>query len=356
MKNLLRLAGAGAFTLLVLELFLRFAHSWLLPVAISNEVATGYHAGWTGIYDWIPEDHLFRMRPNYSREMSFNGYTWQHRTDSRGLRHPREIDSAPVVLLGDSMIYGHGVEQGDTVREQLEKILGVPVANLGVQRGSIHTAYQMLEDPGLSFAPRVAIFFFLKNDLHDLVQAFTQEEMFGVIRAAPGPLEVDYLVPRSRSGWELVGEKLGGFYTVRAVVTLVRLAYPSFGRAREAHAAEPLLWQSDQEQLAMAVHNEILRRLNRLAAANDIRLLHVFIETGYEAPRERMFKQILNSVCIEEGIPFLDLGVATGAAEALGVEPFLPRDGHFSADGARIVAEAIAEWIEVQRLDLQPRT
>ncbi len=287
--------------------------------------------------------------------MFFNGYSWQHQTDSRGLRHPREIDSAPIVLLGDSMIYGHGVEQEDTVREQLERILQVPVANLGVQAGSLHHEYRLLQDPGLSLHPRLAIVFFLKNDPDDLTHWFSDEEMLRVVRAPGDPLEVSYFTPRSRTLTEYLSEKLTGFYAVRAWQTLARLLGENLSGPGEAHASRRQLWRSDREQIAMAFHNELLRRMNRLARQNGIVLLHVFIDTGFRPQRERMFKRVLNTVCAKEGIPFLDLGPVLAEAREEGIEPLLPDDGHFSPAGARIVAETLARWITQQGFYLGPR-
>ena len=347
-----KLVGVLGVVVVALELFLRSFHTWIFPVALSNEIATGYHAGWSGIYEWSPQDYMFRMRPDFSREMYFNGYSWQHQTDSRGLRHPREIDSAPIVLLGDSMIYGHGVDQEDTVREQLERILQVPVANLGVQGGSIHQELQLLLDPGLSLQPRLAILFFLKNDPGDLAQSFTEEEMLRVIRD-PGRDESVYFSPRFRTAQAEFLENLMGLYTVRAATTITRLLSENLNPSREAHAAPRQLWRSNQEQLAMAFHNQLLRRLNRVARQNHIVLLHVFIDTGFRPQRERMFKRILSSVCTDEGIPFLDLGPVLEEARAAGINPLLPDDGHFSPAGARIVAEALADWITHQGIELR---
>jgi len=43
-----------------------------------------------------------------------------------------------IVLLGDSMVYGHGVYADGTSSHYLKNITGKVVANLGVQADYIH--------------------------------------------------------------------------------------------------------------------------------------------------------------------------------------------------------------------------
>ena len=99
----------------LLELYLRhFPHT--LPHALANHLTTPYHTGPSGIYRWAPELRTTLMHPNHERMIYFNGYRWRHKTDSRGFRNPVETLTASVVLLGDSIVYGHGVEEVSTIR------------------------------------------------------------------------------------------------------------------------------------------------------------------------------------------------------------------------------------------------
>ena len=61
----------------------------------------------------------------------WNGYSWRHRTDAWGGRNPETWSEVDVALLGDSMIYGHGVEEEQTTAHFLRERLGVKVSNLG---------------------------------------------------------------------------------------------------------------------------------------------------------------------------------------------------------------------------------
>lgn len=344
-------AGAALLSLVGIEAFLHAAHDRVLPVALSNQVATGYHGGWNGIYRWDATTNMYRMRPDFVRSMFFNGYTWEHRTDGNGLRHPRPIESAPVLLLGDSMIYGHGVEQEDTVRERLERELGVPVANLGMQGASAHEEFQLLRSPGLSLDPKVAVVFFLYNDPTDLLDRLSQEEMNELVFSPPRDLDAPYFTQRRRVGPDAFREWISGFYSVRALDAVSELANRAWKESGNAHAARRPFW-GKEANLALGAHNELVRRMNRLARENDVVLLHVFIDTGQRPRLESRFERILRTLSDAEGIPFLSLGPAFDAARAAGHEPFLPKDGHFSAKGAHVVAETIADWIAQENVDV----
>src|SRR5215467_7764816 len=50
-------------------------------------------------------------------------YYWHHKTDAMGFRNPADRTQASIVLLGDSMVYGHGVEETSTIRHHLEILL-----------------------------------------------------------------------------------------------------------------------------------------------------------------------------------------------------------------------------------------
>src|SRR5262249_47720172 len=92
-------------------------------------------------------------------------------------RNPQDRREADVVLLGDSMIYGHGVEEASTVRHHLENLLRRPVANLGIQGAGIHEEYQALKRFGLALEPKYVFLFFLVNDINDALSSLSAEDM-----------------------------------------------------------------------------------------------------------------------------------------------------------------------------------
>jgi hypothetical protein len=195
--NLLILIISFMISLGFLEIYFRyFPHT--LPQALGNYIASGYNDYWLGIYKYHPEIKMFLMRPHYERQMYFNGYYWHHKTDAMGFRNPTDRLQAYVVLLGDSMVYGHGVEEPSTIRHYLEILLKQSVANLGIQGGSIHQEYQILKTYGISLKPKYVFVFFLVNDIHDLTVYLSASIMAS---ATPGDSVRGYstVAPEARS-------------------------------------------------------------------------------------------------------------------------------------------------------------
>jgi hypothetical protein len=61
----------------------------------------------------------------------------------------------------------------------------------------------------------------------------------------------------------------------------------------------------------------------------------------------------LDAFCRRHGIRFLNLRPAFARAAGSGPALFLPRDGHFSARGARLAAEVLAEYVTREETGLR---
>ena len=127
---LLRLAYASllaATAALLVEAALHVRPS-LLAGRVANFAYTGYHPYRGGIYSFDP--HLgSAMRPNARRWMYWNGHWWHHRSNTQGWRGPA-LEKADVVFLGDSMIYGHGVQEDETKGWSAQKLYAEAKARL----------------------------------------------------------------------------------------------------------------------------------------------------------------------------------------------------------------------------------
>src|SRR5436190_13297312 len=125
-------AGSLLLVLLALEAVLR---QW--PTLLGQEFANGalsrYSPKADGIYYVDRRLGIHFMIPNYRTTMYYNGYVWEHRTDALGFRNDPLHVPADVVLLGDSVVYGHGVNFEHTLGHLLERRTGLRVANLGRQ-------------------------------------------------------------------------------------------------------------------------------------------------------------------------------------------------------------------------------
>jgi hypothetical protein len=350
------LLGAASFVLSLglLELYLRY-FPLTLPPALANHVATGYHTGPSGIYRYAPELRTRLMRPNHERTMYFNGYRWRHRTDSRGFRNPVERTHASVVLLGDSIVYGHGVEEPSTVRRHLETILGQPVVNLGIQGSSIHDEYQVLKAFGVSLRPRFVFLFFLANDIDDL-GLLTEREMSAFLSTPITDHSTPYFhigIPRKQP-WQVTWFRafeshLQDLYVVKAWDFL-----RGYVRARSDNPAEaaedalsllPPIPGGPKAILAMRFHLHALQKIQNLANQNHFQVVNVFTYTGV-IPAEAAYEEILERYCRTHAIAFLSLRSAFERALSNREDVFLKGDGHFSDAGAHLAAEALARYID----------
>jgi hypothetical protein len=348
LRRAIRCASIALVSLVASELLLRALHHQLLPAAVSNEVANPYRTGFGGIYDYEPAMHSNFFKPNHRQRMYFSGYRWEHRGDSRGFRNPEDRSRADVVLIGDSMIYGHGVEEEDTVRNRLEDLLGTPVSNLGMQGAAAHSEYQIVKRHAVELEPRYLFVFFLNNDIEDLL-LLSEEEMMRFVSAPPDQRDVEYFdfAPRAESSGDELWELSEGLYVYRALRVLGDLLQREFLGPNTAHAARlPPGFRKDRlMSLAFLFHEMAVRRMHLLARDHSIEFVHVFLYTGQPNRGEDFFEEVLERFCASEGIAFLSLRPPLSAAIERGEQPFLERDGHLSPAGAQIVAESLAKWI-----------
>jgi hypothetical protein len=177
-NNLTLSIAATALGLLIAEGILR-----VFPEAAGKDYANGMLSRYSpypdGVYWRWPGDRsvVNLMKPDYTTTMYGNGYRWTHQTDRRGFRNAVSRDRVDVILLGDSMIYGQGVEIDQTVGHYLEFRSGMTVANLARQGDCVYEHLRMLGSAGLPLRPRIAIHFFFLNDIRDLLYAHPLDDL-----------------------------------------------------------------------------------------------------------------------------------------------------------------------------------
>lgn len=86
------------------------------------------------------------------------------RTNSAGLRGPSPQPGS-VLLLGDSIVFGQGVEEDQALPAVLARTLGRPVVNAGVPTWDLDQETRWLETRGLELAPSLVLQAFYVNDL-----------------------------------------------------------------------------------------------------------------------------------------------------------------------------------------------
>jgi hypothetical protein len=337
-------AGSLLVALLVVEVTLRLWPT-LLGWEFANGALTRYTTRPGGIYYFDRHLRINFMIPNHTATMFYNGYVWRHETDALGFRNKPLHVPADVMLLGDSLVYGHGVDYEHTVGYELEQRTGLRVANLGRQGDCAFQEAYLLTAYLPVFKSRAVVYVFTPNDIEDLYAYMSNAAMDAFIAQ---PLDrVTYPAPedprravqererRIRSG--SLPERLYEGSYVGKLVRWLRLKYRHWRVAGIAVAeAAPLDFDAADVSTNPASRGwrytaHAIAYMKYLTDHAGARLLMVPVT------RDRQL-EILRGIAGERGIEVVE-------TDRLFAEPssFLPKDGHFSPHGAAIVAELIAE-------------
>jgi len=340
----------------------------------AREPVTRYHPllGW----DKPPSSEHWLRRPEYRTHVVFN---------SHGLRGPERDYAKPagvrrVLLLGDSFTEGYTVPEPETVRARLEDLLGAggaraEVINAGTHGYGVDQEYIYYEIEGRRYAPDTVVVLFCYNDVAQTTDEDPGRPWFVVeagglaLKNSPVPEpEVTQSTPRP---FRLMPWR--GSVALRLLSQRTSQGNPALHRRLSALGlVEPY---SDQEipeafwpygPTHRPLVNEMWRRTTPLLRAlkasverDGARLLLFYIpcrfelnERAWALTRERYrlgdgwdttrLRTRLAAVCRQLGIEMIEPTARYREAEAAGRLAYLPGDGHWTALGHAIAAEAIA--------------
>jgi hypothetical protein len=281
------------------------------------------------------------MIPSLKTRMYANGYVWEHETDALGFRNRPLHVPAEVMVLGDSIVYGQGVEFPDTFGAQLERLSGLTVANLGRQGDCAFQEAYLLTAFVDVFRPRWVLYVFSPNDIVDLYAYLSDRAMTEFvrsdIRAISYPARIDPAQAlaerearlRRRSLLKRIEESsyvikmfnwLRYERRVRRAATQQQAALPrrDTDSPDVSHNPETLGWRYTAHAIAY---------MQFVAARAGARL--VVISLG-----DRGQSTLLRAIARREGIDYLDAAAVAESSDA-----WLPVDSHLSPAGARRLAE-----------------
>jgi hypothetical protein len=313
---------------LLLEGFVRLypqAFGW----GAGNEIISGYNTRSSGILVYRPDLAMYLMKPNFSTQMRSYNLTWAHETDSNGFRNPVDVSRAEYVLLGDSMIYGHGVGENETVAHFLREKTGMGVVNLAISGGCPHQDRYLIWARGLGYRPRYVVYYFMLNDAEDLDNYLSRAEISYYVENQSledhrTVLLEDKTRPRLNG---LLNEYVLGYSH------LARAAYWVFSDKMRESRGDINQLTGEEGGLTTDVRwryvEKAVGEMNLLSRQNNATFAVVAIRTASKEQAEG-----LRRVCAQEGIPYID------AWENLSEQKnWLPLDGHFSPEGHMLLAE-----------------
>ena len=358
-------AGSVALTLLLIELLLL---ARVLPVSY----AAGKYV--YGCYEKTqPARHIHGSlrplkvgihRPRFTSNCYSAGHSWRHRSDAYGWRNPQTWDSAEVVLLGDSMIYGHGVEENQTLAHFLRESTGVRVVNMGMVGGSPVHYLAYLNNFALPLDPKVVVVFTFGNDLWDIRARRPMSKIMRFVRTGEGreagvfsrsDLLEGIRYYKHPAAWHdrfALSRLLE--YHVRAWRAHRQLDSDDGNDTPAAPAAPPRQLPAVPEPPPARVLDEMeglptvqyLRRAfleiaaSTQAAGVDLVVGHI----GKRTNVDWMVRRALEDAAAAQGVHYFDV------PELVGTGFRLPNDGHLNENGHRTLADALTAYLDDRRL------
>jgi hypothetical protein len=346
---LLVLAAAGA---LAFEALLHLRPS-LLHGRVANVAYTGYH--WQGGGVYALEDHAGPvLRPGVRRSMYWNGHWWRHETGRSGWRGP-DVDRADAVFLGDSMIYGHGVDEPDTVPARYAARTGQAAVNLGQQGTCQIQSLLALERHGRRLRPSVVFASLHPTDVEEALRYYDEGELGRYAEAASAYRPFARAEYRPRPWWDPVSAwsrfvalpmRCAGISGAllrsrrKDAQVMAHVARDPFVPTAEDMGARVAFLQPDASaslRLGWQAERRAVRVMKR--TCDDLGARLVVLDLGYP----RAFSEAVEALAHEVGAVYDDAGRRVLARALGGERVYLADDGHWSAAGSDAIAKELAE-------------
>jgi len=295
-------------------------------------------------------------RPHLRTRCSVNGYGWRHESDRWGMRNPRDRDHVEVVVLGDSQVYGQGVEEDQTLARHLERELGVSVANLGRTHAGPPHHLALFSNFALPLRPRVAIVVFFENDLDDVLEYRPLSSIRRFVATQRGPEAA--LIPRERLLAEDDGARPGHFWRALEQRMLVYRSLRYYAARGLDLTAFPERREPDAQDRTLAA--QYLESATSLLArrARDHRIRLLLASLNGVAPDGRWRRGPTGESVVRAAaaldLPLIDLSSCLGEPERADPAAFLDRDHHLSAEGHRRAAKCLGRFVREKAGNTSP--
>lgn len=315
-----------------------------------------------GMYFVENRSRMFHMKRNFRTDACFNGHCWTHQTDEWGFRNPPGLENKDVLLLGDSMIYGHGVNEEQTVGHFLRTLYGHNAYNMARQGDCLYNNYVLLRMHLQQFKPKYVLLFVFLNDFSDLENRRARGR--DLLERMPEVRKYDYdLIRRNVAAKDadrawILKRALFHLHAVRFLSKtkrevsqkLARISAETPAKTPERGHAAPFLDSINDparfERLGR-YYETVLEDLRRRCRAQGARLvvvnLHLhkpFRGEAYQGAQRRV-QALLTDITRRLHIPYRNAGKVFRTCG----ECYLERDGHLSETGHRVLAEFLHETL-----------
>lgn len=271
-------------------------------------------------------------------------YTYQHpvHVNALGMRGgdvPLDRqDELRVLCLGDSLVYGQGVANDQTIPAHLERLLRqrmpgrkVRALNAGVRAYSTPQELGFLRELEPFVKPSVVVLFWFNNDFEELDLKRTYEHL-----KASGPITFD--VAARMEGWHFASWELRELARKSALLMELHDAWAIW-------TAKP--WPASFVDAGIARLDDYLAQFVELQRASGSRFLMVSVPDASAlagpSPAEELTRRAFG-VATKHAIETLDPLEAVRALYAWrGDLPVIPYDGHYDGEANEAIAQKVAE-------------
>jgi len=299
---------------------------------MANDLLQPYNTRNGGMYFIDSECSINFLYPNDDRDIVFNGLRWRHQTDDRGTRNPAGIGSE-VVLLGDSFIYGHGVEESETVAHFLREDHGWQAYNLARQGDGLDREAIMLSTFIDELKPERVILFPFVNDFDDATYLPEATQLD----------QIDYKALRLRLKDPNERVHVREFKKRFFLYRFVKILNQKRRKSQQDPALHPTVQAvenddkfAENSRRYAETFDSVLQVARSHGAELQVVYLHAANPDQFWVDSQARFGDFLEKLCAERGVSYL-------SARDLLKDPAntLAGDGHLSPAGHRALAELI---------------
>jgi hypothetical protein len=303
----------------------------------------------------------FRFRPGVRDEYALRDLTFAYETDEHGFRNATSWpEEAEIVVVGDSLAFGFGVEDADSwTRVVDEGLAEARVVNLALPGYGPEQYARAYESYGAELSPKLLIIgLFPTNDVRDQGKF---EEWLAL--GAPGNYDV----------WRFEGgsqpDLLRRTYVYIWLKEAVKRGRQQYSNQRLELDDGPMNltpsiimdpvrsgWPDEPRFASVVGSLERVQEIARTAGTRTLVLLfpckeEVYLPSlGIETPEP---VKPFAAVCRERGWEHLDLTPIYAERARLGERLFFEIDGHPNERGNRVAAEAVRNWIREEMPQLR---
>jgi len=144
----------------------KYPPRWIESVK-GGENYTKNYSSMIPYHEQLFDGYIVRLEPTHVK-INSDGFR------DREFSLEKPIGTFRIIMLGDSLVFGQGVELNNSLPKQLEFILNTnqnnlayEVLNLGVQGQNTFGEVELFKDEGLKYNPDMVIIIFCNNDIQD---------------------------------------------------------------------------------------------------------------------------------------------------------------------------------------------